>query len=427
MMRIYEYEPEEVDEVLTFRNAIFNYISREHWEAMNCTAVVAREGDRLVGFIPVQFREQCLDARVTIPVVYENAVGVAEGMRGRGIGTQMIEEVARFISDRVDAMMVIRGGERSDGYRFYRKTGHSDLMYARSYSLAPERRPLSKKGACWSSREITILDRERWLALEPRLLTLYGQRYGRFGGGQRREPGYWSMILNSHVYREGEWRLITLWSKADGLRPGDEVRPLDGGHPAGHLVGYLVAADGLWAPSEDIYIYEVAGEDDDAVEQLIWYMSELGRGGCGEPTWCDSSGGRIVVPYVSLANPVRSTLHRMGYTEEPSTPHVMARILRPDRIFERLAAGSDLLHGLCLTVVTPHRTLVVNDPPGSKYTVQLETKESMLARLFCRRLDLAAALDMELIRWNGRDPGLRRELSTVFESAEWVQWFTDFV
>jgi hypothetical protein len=59
--------------------------------------------------------------------------------------------------------------------------------------------------------------------------------------------------------------------------------------------------------------------------------------------------------------------------------------------------------------------------------VRLETKESLLSRLFCCRLDLAAALDMELVRWNERDPGLERELCQVFELAEWVQWFTDFV
>ena len=50
-----------------------------------------------------------------------------------------------------------------------------------------------------------------------------------------------------------------------------------------------------------------------------------------------------------------------------------------------------------------------------------------LARLFCCRLDLGAALDMELVRWNGHDDGLKRALSQVFEFSEWVQWFSDYV
>ena len=185
-MRIYEHVPEEIDETLPFRNAIFGHVSQDHWVAMNCTAVVARDGERLVGFIPLQFREQCLNAQVAIPVVYENAVGVAPDMRGRGIGTQMMDEAARFISDRVDALMVVRGGERSNGYRFYRKTGHGDVMYARRYTLAPAQ--AAEVGADAPQQGIAILDREPWLAMEPELLALYERQYGRFGGGQRRNP-----------------------------------------------------------------------------------------------------------------------------------------------------------------------------------------------------------------------------------------------
>ena len=59
--------------------------------------------------------------------------------------------------------------------------------------------------------------------------------------------------------------------------------------------------------------------------------------------------------------------------------------------------------------------------------VQFETKETLLSRLFCCRLDLEAALEMELVRCDSDDPGLRRELCRVFAYSEWVQWFTDYV
>ena len=78
-------------------------------------------------------------------------------------------------------------------------------------------------------------------------------------------------------------------------------------------------------------------------------------------------------------------------------------------------------------MATPHRTLEVNDPPEPRHTVRLETKEGMFARLLCCRLDLDAALDMELVRWRDPDPGLRRELCEVFAPCEWVQWYTDYV
>ena len=389
-MKIYETAPGEVEEVVAFRNSIFNQIDLAQWQAMNCTGVVAREEGQLVGFIPLQFRDQCLNGETSIPVAYENAVGVAEGRRGQGIGTKMIDEAAAFMQDRVDALMVVRGGERTIGYRFYRKTGHSDVMYAYGYTLPPEQDlgPVDETG-------VAVLAREAWLAREPELLALYGSQYGRYGGGQRRGPGYWQRILDGHVYKAHKWWPIT-------LEAGD------------HLAGYLVAVRGYWAAAEDVCVYEVVGEDDEAIERLLRYARRL------------SSTG-FQVPAVSLANPVRGLLRRMGFAETGSTSHIIVRLLRPDRIFARLAAGTDLAGTLSLTIHTPHRTLVVNDPPEARYQVQMETKENLLARLFCCRLDLPSALDTELVRWNGRDPGLKRALCDLFAFSDWVQWFTDYI
>jgi GNAT superfamily N-acetyltransferase len=412
-LRIYEYDEREIDELLPFRNAIFGHVSRDHWFAMNNTGVVAREGDELVGFIPLQYRQQTLNARVSIPVVYENAVGVAQGRRGQGIGTAMLDEAARFMSDRVDAMMVIRSGERSEGYRFYRKAGHSDLMYACWYYLEPEvewpaadRNGLSadesglsadEHGQPVDARGFAVVDEERWLALEPQLLALHERQYGRFGGGRRREPGYWRTVLDGHVYGEHPRWLVTL---------ADE---------AGRLAGYLVAVQGDWGTEDQVYVYEVVGRDDDAVERLVRYARRL------------SGDEQLNVPLVSLSNPIRPLLLRLGFAEGESSPHVMARILRPDRIFHRLAEGSGLQDTLALTVLTPHRTLQVNDPPRPRYAVRLETKEGMLTRLCCCRLDLEAALELELVRWRQPDASLRRDLAWVFAPCEWVQWYTDFV
>jgi len=410
-LRIYEHVPEELDEVLPFRNVVFGHVSREHWQAMNCTAIVAREDERLVGFIPLQFREQCLNSRVAIPVVYENAVGVAQEMRGRGIGTQMMDQAAQFMSDRVDALMVVRGGERSDGYRFYRKAGHGDLMYARRYALPVTPDTPGTTEDISAGMHISPVDRDRWLALEPVTLALYDCRYGRFGGGQRRKPGYWGMILDGHVYRELPWRFFVLW------RDGE------------HLAGYMVIVEGQATAAADRFIYEVVGDDVHAVEALIRHACFLVHTSAGlyQSDPVVAAPGQVVLPSVSLANPVCALLRRMGFAEEASTPHIMARLLRPDRIFARLAEGSDLAKDLALTVATPHRSLVVNNPPAPRYAVQLETKESLLSRLFFCRLDLETALDTELVRWNGHDAGLQRALCQVFTFAEWVQWYTDYV
>jgi hypothetical protein len=255
------------------------------------------------------------------------------------------------------------------------------------------------------------VDRERWLSLEPRLLALHERQYGRFGGGRRRGPGYWSTILDGHVlYGERPWRLVTATTDA------------------GRLSGYLVAAPGYWSSAAAVCVNEVVGEDEATVERLLRYARRFvtASGGAND-AGSAADAGMYILPLVSMANPVRFLLRRMGFAEGESTSHVMARILRPDRIFARLAEGSDLLKTVALTVSTPHRVLPVTDPPEAKYRVRLETKEGMFARLFCCRLDLGAALDMELVRWRDPDPGLRRELCEVFAPCAWVQWYSDYV
>ena len=84
-LNIYEYRPEEQEECLAFRNSIFTPVEPDQWLAMNCTGVVARDEDEIAGFIPLQFRDQLIRPGLTVPVVYENAVGVAESRRSTGI------------------------------------------------------------------------------------------------------------------------------------------------------------------------------------------------------------------------------------------------------------------------------------------------------------------------------------------------------
>jgi hypothetical protein len=295
------------------------------------------------------------------------------------------------MADRVDALLVIRGGERSTGYRFYRKTGHGDVSYLRQWFADEVEWGETDAAGC------VMLDRERWLSIEPETLALYEQCYGTFGGGQVRIAGHWQRILDGHVYGARPWHFITCRTAW------------------GALSGYLVATHGTWDVSDDLCVYEVVGTDGDVVRRLLSAARPL------------ASNGVYRIPYVSLANPICGTLQEMGFAGSESSPHVMARILRPDRIWQRLADGSDLLQTLALSVSTPHRTVEVNEPPDSRYVVRMETKESLLSRLFCCRLDLEAAVQMEMVRWNVRDEGLARELFEVFRPAEWVTWMTEYV
>ncbi len=240
-MNCHELTRSELAEALALRGSVFSPIDADHWHEMNCTGVVARsdpdefsaEGlsDSIVGFVPLQFRALVVRPGTVVPVVYENAVGVHERLRGHGIGGTMIETAAQFIRDRADALFVVRGGEDTPGYRFYRKSGHSDLCYETSWKGAHP--AVEPRGSICVSR----IDRAAWIAREPSLLALYDSRYGRFGGGRRRGEGYWRSIFSGHVYRDRSWRLY-LATAVDGA-----------------LRGYAVVVNGSWKDIEDYHFY----------------------------------------------------------------------------------------------------------------------------------------------------------------------------
>ncbi len=400
-VEIRELKPEETEEGLRFRNTNFNDIPREHWDAMNCTAVIARENDRIVGLIPLQYRRQLLRPGVEIPVVYENAVGVAEEVRSRGIGTEMLDVAGRFMKDRVDALFVIRSGERTNGYRFYRKTVHGDICYAREFRKNAAE-ILNGAGRLFGTKanrrlDIRSVTPEEWNMADTEKNRLYGLRYGEYGGGRVREAGYWPMVIRSHVYR-GRFKLF-LHARTE----------------AGDLCGYLLALAGDRRDPEGLFVCESAGTHDAVTALLIREAA------------CVIGSHEIRFPSVTLEDPITPVLTDLGFMSQESEPQIMCRILRADRIFGTLAAGSDLIDTIDFSIRTPHRDIIVNRPDNVRYEVRMEMKEHLVSRLFTSRLDLQAAVDMEMVRVKGADSGLIRQLSEIFRYTGWAQTYSDYV
>src|SRR5919109_2948665 len=135
-LQVRELSPDDAEPALRLRNRIFSPIGREHW-AQNQTAAVAYLGPTLVGVIPFTVREFVIAPEVSIRVAMANAVGVADGHRGRGIGSRMMEAARQFLPGRADAAFVYTGTEAGGPqYRFYRRTGHHDLLYPRRWRRA---------------------------------------------------------------------------------------------------------------------------------------------------------------------------------------------------------------------------------------------------------------------------------------------------
>lgn len=377
----------EIPDMLKFRNARFGDISREQWEAMGCTAVVARKGGEIHGAIPLQYRQFKINSRVSVPMVCENAVGVAEKSRSLGLGSAMLDVAERALRGRVDAFYVYRGEERSPGYRFYRKTNHGDLYYKCNLAL------MRPKG---ENNKVEVLNASAAVALERDLLPVFANCYGGFGGYWNRDQGYFRQILDSHVYKNEDWKLFL-------LRKGKAI------------LGYAITN-----PHDPITagfcIYDFAAPGIAARQALL--------------TKIEWVAGRNKQPVTMMANrehPLFQPLLKRGYAYEEQSPFGMARIIRPDRIFARLAHNSMLLQNLHLDARTPHRDLVLNRPAKPKYKATLYLKESHLTRLLSCRLDMVGALETNMIRMTPLPARVENALCSVLRFCPWVLFEMDFV
>jgi len=386
-LEIREARQEEIDDCLRFRNTIFTPVSREQYEAMGNTAAVGRRGGEIWGFIPLQFRDLLISPGMTVPVVFENAVGVHESARGTGIGSAMIECAAGFIRDRVDALCVYRGGERTNGYRFYRRTHHGDLYYEQWLSWELSAAGTGKAGS--GSDAVMSAPAAEAMRHEADLLRIFDLCYAGYGGSWKRRPGFFRTALASHVYGNGDWRLFT-------TRTGNV------------LEGYAIVNP--LCPRHDCpNIYDLAVGSDGALASLLAGIA---------------AEYRAAYPRVGTAFPPEHPLYRRllasGFTFAGDNTYAMARILNADRIFARRAAGSTLLEDLALTAVTPLRDVAINSPASPQHRATLFLKESLLSRLMLARLDLTQALRMNLVRMSPLPPEVESALAAIFTFTPWV-------
>lgn len=386
-IEIRELDPAETDEMLRFRNSHFGVISRQHWDAMGCTAVVARKGREYLGAIPLQYREFMINDRVSIPVVFENAVLVSEKSRGTGIGTAMLDNASDFLRDRVDAFYVYRGRERSAGYRFYRKTHHGDLYFQDTLTLV-------KPGG--ADNDIEVHNWEKTIALESQLLSLFKACYRGYGGYWRRERGYFKRVVNSHIYKNRDCRLFLARRKEN-------------------VVGYAITNPRCkkWP---GYCIYDIAAPEPRIMKKLLAKIEFMA---------CKAKLP-VTIP-CNCEHPLYETLLNYNFEAKNNTPCIMARILRPDRIFARLAKKSFVLSELKLQALTPHRDVVLNEPEKAKNTVTIYLKEAQLSRLLSCRLDFANAVETNLIRITPIPQRIKNALDRIFRFSPWVSFGMDYV
>lgn len=354
-----EVRPGDTAGLLAVKNSIFPPVSRADWEReKHKTAVVAVDGDRIVGAIPLALRPLRIAPGVVIRSAFENSVGVVEGRRGQGIGTAMVECAAEFLRGRVDALMVYRGDESSPAYRFYRRTGHVPLHRTRRLL-----RPASGSGR---TPTVALGDASLIRSCQEDLLPVFRETWSAWAGFPERDGTYWDRALDSYIFAELKHvpKLLRLTCN-------------------GRTTAYAI----LGVKRDLVRIEEMAASSaHDARELLAEVVAHAEAGGCGAAVYC-----------AGAASPYRNLFSDFGFAERPRSLAIMGRLLKPEqlarRAFHRLATPG----GVGVRVWTPKRDFVLRDAVSPARDITLEMDEETLCRLAMCRLDLRGALREERV------------------------------
>jgi GNAT superfamily N-acetyltransferase len=387
-----EATPDDADDVLKVRNAIFPPLTREQWLAdptMTCS--IAYLNGEPVGAIPLSVREFRIAPGVCVQAAFENAVGTREDLRSKGIGTAVIAAAREFLAGRCDELMVYRGAERTDGYRFYVKSGHRDLVYLRPMVLAePQRR----------EADVAVEGPSEVVPRQAEMLACFDATFGECGGFPRRHATYWQQQLRSQIY---------------------EVLPqqtLFVRHPAaGALGAYALAGRRLRDDQrEHLSIMEVAGDDAADIEQVLRGLED----------WAAREAVSIRT-LTSAEDPLRPILRRVGYAEGLRSTMIMGQPLAPAELFAKACADPSVLDELKIDFWAPFADGTLHEGPNAKHEITLEGKDEVIYRLLNRRLDVRAAVRTEWLTIRNATPDAVERLASAFPYTPWAYHYLDYI
>ncbi len=376
--------PDEIEAMLSIRNAIFPPISAEDWRRYPTdTASMAFLDGIPIGAIPLDQRRFQVAPGKIIDTAFEHAVGTRADFRSRGIGTAMIEAAADFLRERAEALMVYRGAERSAGYRFYEKSGHRDLIYMRTLSRPPGDVPAADVG---------VQGRDELLAIEPELLRVFNATFADYGGFPPRAVGYWRRALSDMIFTVIPQQIIFVRYPT-----------------AGELQAYIIASirTGVRA-SEAITILEIAATGDEAARAVIRGISAEG-----------ARRGWPVNTIACVDSPFRMVMRAEGFVEGPRHTMIMGRVIAPERLFAKVCEDCEAIAELKIKAWSPSHDWSLWEGPRARREITLEGKELILHRLLMRRLDVEAAVASDLLTIHGEEADDRERLAAALPYCRW--------
>ncbi len=394
-----EYRHQDADGFLKLHDSRWRPIPPDFWRRWShraeVTASVALVDGRVVGQIPFHVREFLVRPGVTVRVAQEYSVITAEEMRSQGIGSALVAEAERFLAGRCEVMTVYRGGERTPGYRFYQRTGHSDLAYHRLWTAGEESAVADDRVECGDLNALA----ER----EEQVLNVFRSAYGSRGGFPPRRPGYWEEALRSVIFCEapGDFRFLYV---EDG----------------GRLLGYALCLEGR-GERAGMKVLELSTRDGEA-EAAVVLLRQLAHRA--------RKRGLALALRKSDESVYAEALRRAGFVQVPRSERsmmTMAHVFDAQALAQRVLAQSTVELPAEVTVWTPEREAVLNPSPGGGRRITLEMKEPDLARLLMCRLDLLCAVREERVTVAGARPGDVEVLAEALPFSPWDYHELDYI
>ncbi len=384
---IRDFQPGDIESFHALHDAVFPPVPFEEmrrWMARDdVTAVVAVQDDRIVGEIPLHIRRFVLRPGVSVRVAFEHSVCVDESMRGEGVGTRIQDAMKQFMRDRVEALTVYRGGERTPAYNHYDKNGLTDCCYVRGWVNSAPGAVAEPLGEPLSAD--AILEREQQFA------TSFASANAHAGGYQQRDPGFYE----------------TAFTQLEAVELGGDYAALvveEAGRPLGHCIVRLIEGKAM-------RILELAprGRDFAVAARLLRGVcamaAELGVGASAEL----HDGGAYTPVFEAL-----------GFRPQPRGNMIMACPLDWERLANIVWAPQSELSGVRVRVWTPQEEFVAHEPGGEpSREITVEMKHHQAVRWLMCRLDLAPLVAQEIVTIRGARAGDAEALSRAIPSTAW--------
>ena len=347
------------------------------------TAGVAVQDGRIVGEIPLHIRQFVLRPDVSISVAFEHCVCVDESMRGQGVGTAIQDAIRQFMRDRIEALTVYRGDERSPAYNHYDKNGLTDCCYVRAWTLDAPGRVAERLG--------DIVNTDTILARADEFTASFRSAYRHAGGYEDRLPGFYE----------------TAFSQLETVELGSEYVALTV-EEHGSLLGHVILALREQGP---ITIMELASGDRESAVAM-----RLLRGVCavadqhGRGLTVDLHDGGTYTPLYAA----------LGFSPQPRGEMIMACPLDWERLAKIVWTPQSELADVLVRVWMPHEEFIAHRPVGEPAReITVELKHHQAVRWLMCRLDLPPLVAQEIVTVHGARPGDVEALGRAIPFARW--------